>query len=565
MDPLKRIWDKLTWPQRVWILVAVLAVGGGLVALSRWNDERDYKPLYTNLAAEDAGGLVAKLKEGGFDYRLGDNGATVLVSSARLAEARLAMAVLGLPKSGRIGYELFDKANFGASDFAEQVNYHRAIEGELERSVMSIREVEQARVQITMAKDSLYTESRQPAKASILVKLRAGARLSPQNIAAICQLAASAVPELAPEQVTLVDTSGNMLNRARRAASSDEDSEAALDYRKGIEKDLQTKMAATLEPLVGADHFRTGVSVEVDLTSAEQSEENYDPQKSATLSSQTSEDGPALPAASGVPGTASNLPRPTSTPSTGLANFARKTSSTTYQPSRVVKHIKLPQGTLKRMSLAVLVDHTVRFEGAKRVLEAPPADQLKVVRDLVAASVGFSADRGDQLVVEAFPFEATRTAEPPTMGAPGATPNPLGSLPPWLQKLMGAKNFALIAAVGAGAVIVLVGGLGFLIVKSRSKKHRASAQVAAAALPQGAAKTLGNSAEEMQRKMEEKLAEHAAQQAKLQAEELMKLRVPVVATKKTEVLSKHISAETKKDPLAMAQVVRTWLSGENQR
>jgi len=183
MDQIKQLWNKLSWAQRIWILVAAVAAAVGLTALSRWNEERDFKPLYSNLSAEDAGALVAKLKEGGIDYRLGDSGSTVLVNSGRVAEARLAMAAQGLPKSGRIGYELFDKANFGASDFAEQVNYHRAIEGELERSIMSIREVEQARVHITMAKDSIYTESRQPAKASILVKLHAGVRLSPANVA----------------------------------------------------------------------------------------------------------------------------------------------------------------------------------------------------------------------------------------------------------------------------------------------------------------------------------------------------------------------------------------------
>jgi flagellar M-ring protein FliF len=565
MDQLKRLWDKLTWSQRIWMLVAALAVGGAIIALSRWNDERDFKPLYSNLAAEDAGQLVAKLKEGGIDYRLSDNGATVLVSSARVAEARLAMAAQGLPKSGRIGYELFDKANFGASDFAEQVNYHRAIEGELERSIMSIREVEQARVHITMAKDSIYTESRQPAKASILVKIRPGARLSPLNIAAICQLAANAVPELAPEQVSLVDTSGNLLNRARRAASSEDNSDAALDYRKSVEKDLQAKIAATLDPLLGADHFRAGVSAEVDLTSAEQSEENYDPQKSAVLSLQTSEDGPALPAASGVPGTASNLPRPTSTPSTGSANFARKTSSTTYQPSRVVKHVKLPQGSLKRMSLAVLVDHSLRFEGARRILEPPSANKLKVVHDLVAASVGLSAERGDQLVVEAFPFESTLTAEPPIPLTAPLAPTSSIPLPPWLQKLVGSKNFAAIAAIGAGAMMLLLGGLAFLILRSHGKKKRVSVAAAAAALAESKAKALAPTADDLQRKMEGQMAEQAAQQARLQAEELMKLRAPVVATKKTEVLSKHISAESKKDPTAMAQVVRSWLSGENQR
>lgn len=564
MGQLKQLWDKLSWSQRIWMLVAAIAVGGGLVALSRWNDERDFKPLYTNLAAEDAGELVAKLKEGGIEYRLSENGGTILVSSARVAEARLAMAAQGLPKSGRIGYELFDKANFGASDFAEQVNYHRAIEGELERSIMSIREVEQARVHITMAKDSLYTDSRQPAKASILVKLRSGARLSPLNVTAICQLAANAVPELAPEQVSLVDTSGNLLNRARKVAASEDDSDAALDYRKSVEKDLQAKIAATLDPLLGAEHFRAGVSAEVDLTSGEQSEENYDPQKSAVLSSQTSEDGPALPAASGVPGTASNLPRPTSTPSTGSSNFARKTSNTTYQPSRVVKHVKLPQGALKRISLAVLVDHSLRFEGRRRVIEAPSAEKLKVVHDLVAASVGLSMERGDQLVVESFPFESTLAAEPPVM-LPAPPGKPSIPLPPWLQKLIGTKNFALIAAIGAGATLLLLGGLVFLLMRSRGKKKRISAETAAHALAKGAARELAPTSEDIQREMEQHMAEQAAHQAKLQAEELMKLRVPVVATKKTEVLSKHIGSESKKDPTAMAQVVRSWLSGENQR
>src|SRR5712691_11696397 len=172
MDQLKRLWEGLSWTQRIWLVVVVLAAAGGLAELTHWNQEQDFKPLSRNLAAEDAGALVSKLKETGVEYRLADNGTAVLVPSARVAEARLAMAVAGLPKSGRIGYELFDKANFGASEFTEQVNYHRAIEGELERSVMSIREVELARVHITLAKDSLYTEARQAAKASVLVKLR---------------------------------------------------------------------------------------------------------------------------------------------------------------------------------------------------------------------------------------------------------------------------------------------------------------------------------------------------------------------------------------------------------
>src|SRR5438270_1466351 len=182
---------------------------------SKANTERDFKPLFTGVVAEDAGPLLAKLRESGAEYRLADNGTTVMVPSGRVAELRIEMASAGLPKSGRIGFELFDKTNFGASEFTEQVNYQRAVEGELERSVMSIREVELARVHITPAKDSLYVESRQSAKASVLVKLKRAGTLTSQNVAAIAQLAASAVPGLSADQVSVVDTNGTLLSRPR--------------------------------------------------------------------------------------------------------------------------------------------------------------------------------------------------------------------------------------------------------------------------------------------------------------------------------------------------------------
>jgi len=563
MDQLTKLFQSLSWAQRIWLAVAAIAVVGGLGVFSHWNQERDFKPLYSNLAPEDASALVTKLKEGGIDYRLGDGGSAILVPSARVSEARLSLAGQGLPKSGRIGFELFDKANFGASEFAEQVNYHRAVEGELERTVMSIREVEQARIHLTFAKDSIYTESRQPAKASVLVKLRAGSRLSPQNIAAICQLTASAVPELSPDQVSLVDSNGTLLNRPKRAGVDDDANEAALDYRKTLERDLQTKIAATLEPILGLDHFRVSVSADVDNTSAEQEEETYDPQKSALASSQTSEDGPALPSAAGVPGTASNLPRPTSIPSTGSANYARKTSNVTYQNSRVVRRTKLPRGEISKLSVSVLVDHGVRFEGSKRIVDPPTPEKLKVVRDLVAAASGFNMERGDQLVVEAFPFESTIAMEPSAL-APTTAPPPGGiPLPQWLQKLTGTGNFLVIAGIGAGGVLLLTGLTAFLYLKSRKKKKKIAAEAAAAL---NARKTPALiTQEELEKQFEAKMSEHAALQAKQQAEELMKLKVPEVSTKKTDVLTKHIAEETKKDPTVMAQVVRSWLNGENRR
>ncbi|HTB13051.1 MAG TPA: flagellar basal-body MS-ring/collar protein FliF [Bryobacteraceae bacterium] len=563
MNQLKQIYDRLSWPQRICILIAVAAVVGGLTWVNHWNDERDFKPLFTGLADEDAGALVAKLHEGGVEYRLANGGSTILVPSDKVAEARLQMASAGLPKSGRIGFELFDKANFGASEFTEQVNYHRAIEGELERSVVSIREVETARVHLTLAKDSLYSEARQPAKASVLVKLRHAAALSPQNIAAICQLTASAVPGLSADQVSLVDTAGNLLNRPRaNAVEGAEGSEAALDYRKSIEQGIQNKIASTLEPLLGPDHFRIGVSADVDLTSGEQSEEVFDPSKSVMTTSQRTEDGPALTTSSGVPGVASNLPHPASKPSTGVSNYARHTENISYQTSRIVKHTRLPQGAVKKLSLSILVDHSLRWDGARRIVEPPSAEKLRVIHDLVAAATGLDPVRGDQLVVNAFPFESTLTAEPSTP-APGTTTVVANPLPQWLQKLMAQKNFAIIAGAGAGAILVLAVGFFLLVAKMRGKKRVASE---AAALAIETAKSPERvSVADAQRNLEERMAGQVGEQARKDAEAMLQLKLPEVTTKKTEVIKKHIAAEAKKDPTAMAQVVRTWLNGEYQR
>jgi flagellar M-ring protein FliF len=553
MNQITQLFRKLTVVQRIWIAAIVLTIIGGLSATSHWNQERDFKPLFSGVAAEDAGPLLAKLREMTIEYRLADNGTTILVPSARVAELRIEMASAGLPKSGRIGFELFDKANFGASEFAEQVNYHRAIEGELERSIMSIREVEQARVHLTLAKDSLYTEQREPAKASILVKLRHAAALSAQNVAAICQLTASAVPGLAPEQVSLVDTSGNLLNRPRAGTGGDGPSnEAALDYRKGVEHDLQNKIAATLDPLLGPDHFRAGVSADVDMTSGEQSEEVFDPTKSVMVQSQQSQDGPAVPAASGIPGTASSLPKPAAKPVSGSSNYARHTENISYQTSRTVKHTRLPQGSIKRLSLSVLVDHAVHFEGSTRVIDAPSAEKLKVIKDLVTAAAGLDTARGDQLVVEAFPFESTLTAEPlAIMSAPGATePAPSGlAIPAWLKK----KSWMAIVGVGAAALMVGV------MVMLRRKKARF--QVSRTPALEGGASGPMPSMEEMTRQIEAKLAGQAVEKARSEAEQLMALRVPVVKTQKMEVLTKHLANQAKTEAENMAQVVRTWLNG----
>lgn len=547
---MKRLLKTLTWTQRISILIAAALVVAGLVALSRWNEERDFRPLYSALSAEDAGAVLAKVRESGSEYRLSENGTVVLVPSAKVAELRLQLAAAGVPKSGRIGFELFDKTNFGASDFAEQVNYHRALEGELERSVMSLAEVEQARVHITFPKESIFLESHQPAKASVLVKLRAGSQLSAQNVAAICQLTASAVEGLAPEAVSVVDMRGNLLNRARKAASPDdpEPSEAALDYRQKIERDLLAKINTTLEPLLGADKFRATASVDCDFSSAEQSDETYDPNKSVMVTSQKTEDISGSSSAAGVPGTASSLPRPTSRPGSGSGGVTRRTENITYQSSHTVRHTRLPQGTVKRMSVALLVDSDVRWEGsgpkAKRIVEPPSAEKLKAIHDLVAGVIGFSAERGDQLTVETLPFETTLNPEPISPASKPATPTQPAA---WFEQAL--KNKFVLVGIGAGVAVLLA----LLVVvfkllrRSPMEPVEMPAQIAA------------GHADNFNQQIESQLAEQAALRQKQEADALSALKLPPV-TKKAEVLTKHIAEQAKKDSTPMAHVLRSWMS-----
>jgi flagellar M-ring protein FliF len=554
MNDLKRLLAMLSWRQIFTLALAAGAVIAALAWVAHWNRERDFRPLYSSLSAEDAGAVLAKVREAGAEYRLSDNGSSVLVPSSRVAELRLQLAAAGVPKSGRIGYELFDKTNFGLSDFSEQVNYHRALEGELERSVMSITAVEQARVHITFPKESLFLSDRQPAKASVLVKLRTGAQMSAQNVAAICQLTASAVDGLAPEAVSVVDMHGNLLNRARKPASADdsEPSEAALDYRQKLEHDLLVKITSTLEPLLGADKFRATASVECDFSTAEQNEETFDPAKSVITSSQKTEDMSGGTAPSGIPGTPSSLPRPTTRPGAGSNAVTRRTENISYQSSHTVRHVREPQGSIKRISVALLVDSDVRMEGngakAHRVVEAPSAAKLKTISDLVSGVIGLSTERGDRLVVETLPFESTLNQE---------TLAPEKSTPPvprtWWEEFLANKVFLVGTGVGAAILLALLVLLVRLSPRAgRPGRGELPAELAPATTP-----------DQIQGQIENRLAEQAALREKQELEALNSLKLPP-ATKKTEVLTKHISEQAKKDSGSMAQVLRAWLDSTEE-
>lgn len=539
--------------QRISLILGAMCAIGLIVGISHWSSERDFQPLYSNLTPEDASAVVTKVRENGTALRLAEGGTTVLVPSAKVAETRLQLAGAGIPHSGRIGFELFDKTNFNTSDFAEQVNYHRALEGELERSMMSIAEIDTARVHLTFPKDSIYLESKQPAKASVLVKLRPGAKLSPQNVAAICQLTASAVEGLTPEGVSVVDMHGNLLHRPRPTGAGEEDtSEAALEYRQKIERDLLTKINTTLEPLLGADKFRAAVLADCDLTSGEQSEETFDPAKSVMVTSQKTDDmSGAGSQATGIPGSASTLPRPVSRPGGGANNVSRRTESIAYQSSRVVRHMKLPQGSLKKISVSLLIDNSVRWEGtgakAKKVVEPPTAEKLKRIHDLLVAVIGFSQERGDQLVVDSLPFESTTNATQPVAESPAPAP----AHPDTLGDLLKNKPVVIGAAVAAGLVVLLLGVVVILLRRGKGKVNLSTgqAQVSGAAAP----------ALDISKQIEAQMAERENLKKQQENEALNALKASPVTTKKAEVLVKHIAEQSKKDASGLASAVRSWI------
>ena len=561
MDQLKNLFASFSLKQKISMAIMAIAVLAAIYGLANWHREQDFKPLYTGVAAEDAAVIVQKIKESGSEYRLSETGGVISVPSAKVAELRLEMAAAGLPKSGRIGFELFDKTNFGATEFVEHVNYNRALEGELERSIGSLNAVEVARVHLTAAKDSVFVESREQAKASVVVKLKPGALLLPQNVSAIQQLVGSAVEGLNPEDVAVVDTRGSLLSR-RKLSSNDDPSDAMFERKQRIEHDLLDKINNTLEPLLGRDKFRAGVTVDCGLASSEENEETYDPTKSVMTNSQKTEEVSTGSGGAGIPGTASNLPRPPARVGGPTNTTSRRTENVSYESSHLVKKTRIPDGGVKRLSVSVLVAQQVRWEGkgnAKKPVPVPVAPEtLKAVNDLVVAVTGFAQQRGDQITVESLPFEATME-EAPEMGTL-ATGKPLPLS--WKDRL---KDPTTMIAAGAGAGLILIIGILLMLVMKKGKKEAAIQQgkvITKADLAKAVEEAKATAALESAtavEQMQAALTGRKEEQHNADLAALASLKLPTVTTKKADVLTKEIRESTKKDSITSANVLQTWL------
>jgi flagellar M-ring protein FliF len=428
-----------------------LALGGGvaLVAGTLWVfvallGQPKYVTLYSGLRPEEAQALGARLGGKNIPHQISPDGASLLVPEDKLDASRLETAAAGLPRSARMGFELFDTPNWAGSDFTEKVNYQRALEGELERTLATLTEVEGVRVHLVMPQESLFTEQEHEAKAAVILKTRGG-RLSEQAQQAIPQLVASAVDRLRPENVTVVDADSNTpLVHGRdgvggRAFAPDED--------------LAKTLVHTLEPVVGADHVRASVHVEYDLGTSEETQEIYDPKTPTALTQEHSEESSTGEAPAGVPGTASNVPNGTPTPAAVAAaeHSTSKSDSTTYAISKSLHRSVEPAGRVRRIAAAVLVDDAVEVTELagkrtstrrKRTLE-----EMKEIEQLARAAIGVDTQRGDVLAVENLSFQEL----------PLETPAPPGKSEHW-RRLLEPWSWML-RYLGLAALFLVVYGL----------------------------------------------------------------------------------------------------------
>jgi flagellar M-ring protein FliF len=427
----------------------LLAGSAALVGLIVWLFVRlfaaaDFKNLYTGLDPTDTQKIVARLTLENIPYQLSSDGTSIDVPADKLDRIRIEMASQNLPHTGRMGFELFDKPNWSSSDFSERVNYQRALEAELERTIETMDTVESARVHLVLPRESLFTTEERPAKAAVVVKLRTQ-RLADETVNSIANLVASAWENLSPDDVTIVSADGRLPLTAGR-------SNGGL-ARRGL-SDLETTIAErivdTLAPVVGADHVKSSVTIDYNPDSGDTTQEVFDPNATAVLTSQVSEDQTTGAAPIGIPGTTSNVPSaPPAPPApnapaaansgqqkpTGISQGMRSESKT-FAVSRTVHHTLEPPGQIKHLAAAVLIDDSVEVKdvGGKpqETRRKRTPEEMKQLEALVRAAMGFNAQRGDELSLQNVSFQVPPVETP---AAPTPVQRTLRIIAPWMGLL----------------------------------------------------------------------------------------------------------------------------------
>lgn len=480
---------------RLPLMIGASAAVAVIAALWLWGRAPDYGVLYSNLSDRDGGAIIASLQQMNIPYKFAEGGGALLVVANKVPEARLRLAAQGLPKGGTVGFELMDNQKFGTSQFVEQVNYQRALEGELARSINSISAVDSARVHLALPKPSLFVRDQKKPSASVVLTLHQGRSIDEAQISAIVHLISSSVPELSAKSITVVDQAGNLLSAANTGMRGLDLSQ--VKYAQEIEQGYIRRIEAILQPIVGANNVHAQVAADIDFSIVENTDEKYRPNQepgSAAIRSQqlseSSQPGAALPG--GVPGALSNQPpvnpvAPIVTSATtaqpganGQINNGpgntRKDGTTNYELDRSIRHVQQGAGGIKRLSVAVVVNYRSRPGAAgKPVAQALTATELEQIKTLVRETMGFSAERGDSLNVVNSPF-----ASDPVIDTP--------ELPIWRQP----DNIALAKAWGQYLLLGLLGlSLWFAVLRPLLRKHLQPATAVPAGAGDETASTTG--------------------------------------------------------------------------
>lgn len=414
---------------RLLLLVSIAAAFAVIIAALLWAKAPEYRVLYSNISDQDGGAVISQLEQMNVPYRFSESGGAILVPVDNVHDARLKLAQMGLPKGGAVGFELLDKEKFGISQFSEQVNYQRALEGELSRTIETLGPVRHARIHLAIPKPSLFVREQKQPTASVTLNLYPGRAMDNGQVSAIAYMVSSAVPGLPVGNVTVVDQNGRLLTQS----GGDEQSLNAsqLKYVAEVEADYQQRIQAILTPIVGSQNVHAQVTAQVDFSVHEQTAEQYqpnnNPDKMALRSRQTSQSQQSGGSGSGgVPGALSNQPSPPAsapvetpapaaqgnatagktTSASGPSN-SRNDETANYEVDRTLTHTKRGKGGLERLSVAVVVNYTTDAEGKPAALTTA---QMEQINQLVRGAMGYSEQRGDIVNVVNSPFNDSQEA-----------------------------------------------------------------------------------------------------------------------------------------------------------
>jgi flagellar M-ring protein FliF len=423
VNQLREMWSRLQWSQRLTIagfgLLGVVLIGAMVYFFNRV----EYKPLFRDLNPEDQRGIGSKLTELKKDWIPDGSSILVAASQTEVDKLKLEMAGAGLARSGKPGFEVFDKNQFGMTDFTEKINLQRALEGELSRTISSLSEISQTHVHIVLPKDSVFSENKEDAKASVVITLKKNAELSKSSIAGIKAVVAGAVPELHTHNVAIIDDEGKLLSQSMESGDAAR-SEMESGIRAQLEKEMSANVISMLESVVGKGKVRSSASIDLDFNTTEQTEETFNPNPPVVMSQQKSEEragGAGI--ASGVPGAQANISPPAQS-GASTPERIRQSEITNYEVSKLVRHTMQPKGSvIRRLSIAVILDNKTVYsktKDGKTVAATEPRSQkdLDSYRDIVLATVGFNQQRGDVATIENIPFSSESKPEEPQPPVP---------------------------------------------------------------------------------------------------------------------------------------------------